>query len=103
MTAGDLQQIDTPQQLYPPPANIFVAGFIGSPSMNFFDAQLTDEGGQLYVNTGNFKIHAPPSRTELYRPHAGKTVILAIRPEAIHDLPIKPSNILPSQIDANVD
>ncbi len=103
MNAGELQQIDSPQQLYSHPANIFVAGFIGSPSMNFFDAQLTDEGGKLYVSTGNFKIQAPPSRTELYRPHAGKSVILGIRPEDIHDLQFQPSNILPSQIEANVD
>jgi len=103
MNAGELQQIDTPQQLYSHPANVFVAGFIGSPSMNFFDASMTEEGGKLYVTTLNFKIPTPPSRNDVYRPYVGKNVILGIRPEDFHDPQYQPANIIPAQLEANVD
>jgi len=49
---GVLQQVDTPQNLYDHPANIFVAGFIGSPSMNFFSATLTGDVNEMYVDSG---------------------------------------------------
>nr|MBN1229922.1 ABC transporter ATP-binding protein [Anaerolineae bacterium] len=53
---GLLMQIDTPQVLYDTPNNVFVAGFIGSPSMNFFDATLVQEDGNLIVDTGSFRV-----------------------------------------------
>ena len=56
---GILQQIDTPRNLYRTPNNVFVAGFIGSPSMNFFDATLVGEEGKLYLDTGDFRVHVP--------------------------------------------
>ena len=59
MKDGLLQQIDTPQNLYDHPGNVFVAGFIGSPSMNFFDVTLVDQDGKLFVDGGTFKLQVP--------------------------------------------
>jgi len=103
MNAGELQQIDTPATLYSHPANVFVAGFIGSPSMNFFNTTLIEEDGKLYVHAGNFKVPTPPARLEQYRPYLGKDIILGIRPEDLHDPQYQPSNIQPAPIEANVD
>jgi len=103
MNAGELQQIDTPQNLYAHPSNIFVAGFIGSPSMNFFDAKITEADGKIYIDTSTFRLPAAPGRVDAYRPYSGKAVILGIRPEDIHDPQFQPSNIIPATIEANVD
>src|SRR5512143_1417384 len=59
MKDGLLQQIDSPQNLYDHPGNIFVAGFIGSPSMNFFDATLVEQDGKLFIDGGSFKLPVP--------------------------------------------
>ncbi|MCS7259852.1 MAG: ABC transporter ATP-binding protein [Anaerolineae bacterium] len=81
---GVLQQLDTPQNLYDYPGNIFVAGFIGSPSMNFFNATITGEGDQLFVDAGSFRIPITPSIKARLKDGAGKRVILGIRPEDIY-------------------
>lgn len=104
MSAGELQQIDTPQNLYDSPVNIFVAGFIGSPSMNFFDnCRLIEEGGKMFVDARIFRLPVPQKRYEKYRPHVGSDVVLGIRPENIHDSHFTPPGIEPANIDANVD
>jgi multiple sugar transport system ATP-binding protein len=72
MNKGLLQQLDTPQTLYDYPANLFVAGFIGSPAMNFFQAKLKKEGEKLFVDTGEMVIHIPDERAKVYMPLAGK-------------------------------
>ena len=59
MRDGILQQVDTPQDLYDRPANLFVAGFIGSPAMNFFDAVLVDEDGTMYADCKDFRVVYP--------------------------------------------
>ena len=59
MKDGLLQQLDTPQVLYDKPANMFVAGFIGSPAMNFFDAKLTGTAEEMWVDGGSFKLKVP--------------------------------------------
>jgi len=81
---GVLQQIDTAQNLYDYPGNIFVAGFIGSPSMNFFNATITGESDQLFVDTGSFRIPVTPPIKARLKDGAGKRVILGIRPEDIY-------------------
>ncbi|HEX5498247.1 MAG TPA: TOBE domain-containing protein, partial [Thermomicrobiales bacterium] len=81
MSLGELQQLDTPQNLYDNPSNKFVAGFIGSPSMNFVDVALTPEDGGLYATTSGFRIKAPKERLRALEPYVGKTVTLGIRPE----------------------
>ncbi|MBK8046947.1 MAG: ABC transporter ATP-binding protein [Anaerolineales bacterium] len=103
MKDGLLQQIDSPQQLYDHPGNVFVAGFIGSPSMNFFDATLVESDGKLEVNSGGFRLEVPAAKADEWRQHKGKQVVFGIRPEDIHVKPFVPPGILESNMDANVD
>lgn len=103
LNAGMLQQVDTPFNLYHNPYNVFVAGFIGSPSMNFFDATIVKEDGGLKIDTGIFEVHVPAGKAEPYMSHAGKKVIFGIRPEDIHDRQYQPPGIAPANISANVD
>jgi len=103
LNAGELQQIDTPYNLYHNPRNLFVAGFIGSPSMNFFDATLRQEDGALSVETHLFKLPIPAQHTEMFRDHAGKKVVFGIRPEDIHDVDYQPPGIIPGNVEVNVD
>jgi multiple sugar transport system ATP-binding protein len=103
LSAGELQQIDTPFNLYHNPRNLFVAGFIGSPAMNFFDAELKSDDGRLVVETATFQLSIPPSKAESFRGHVGKRVIFGIRPEDIHDVDFQPGGITPAVIEANVD
>ena len=63
MKDGILQQVDTPQYLYDHPNNIFVAGFMGSPSMNFFDATLVEADGKVFVDGGTFRLEVPAKHT----------------------------------------
>src|SRR5512147_1152486 len=90
---GILQQLDTPQMLYDHPNNLFVAGFIGTPAMNFFPGKLRKDNGKLVVDTGDFVVAIPPKKAKQYEAHAGKDVIFGIRPENIHDPNFVPPNI----------
>ena len=103
LSAGYLQQIDSPSNLYSYPDNIFVAGFIGSPSMNFFDANVVEEGGKPMLDTGDFKIPAPPDREHLVKEYIGKAVVVGVRPDDIHHPDFTPADITPAQIEARVD
>jgi multiple sugar transport system ATP-binding protein len=103
LSAGELQQIDTPFNLYHNPRNLFVAGFIGSPAMNFFDATLSASDGTLTAETSAFKVIIPAHLADTYRSHVSKKVILGIRPEDIHDVDYQPPGIVPSLVEANVD
>ena len=92
MKDGFIQQVDTPQNLYDFPVNKFVAGFIGSPQMNFFNAVLTSDGEDIYVEFGSDKVKLPKSKTELIlNPdeyvNTGKPIVFGIRPEDLHDDP----------------
>jgi multiple sugar transport system ATP-binding protein len=100
---GLLQQIDTPQSLYDRPDNLFVAGFIGSPAMNFFPAKINKGDGKLFVDGGSFNIEIPASRSELYTPYDGKDVIFGIRPEDIHNPDFAPPSIDAQPVEAMVD
>ncbi|MGN1116047.1 MAG: ABC transporter ATP-binding protein [Candidatus Ornithomonoglobus sp.] len=87
MKDGVVQQIDTPSNLYNNPCNQFVAGFIGSPQMNFIDVKLVQKGNDLWAEFGSDAVKIPEGkakRAEL-KPHIGKEVVLGIRPEDIHD------------------
>jgi multiple sugar transport system ATP-binding protein len=103
MNKGILQQLETPQNLYDRPANLFVAGFIGSPSMNFFPATLRKDGDSLFVDTDGFAVKIPADRVHTYMPLAGHKVIFGIRPEDIHNPEFLPSNIHAEMIEASVD
>src|SRR5437867_11093895 len=82
---GVLQQLDTPQNLYDHPNNLFVAGFIGTPAMNFFPGKLRKDDGKLVVDTGDFAIKIPAKKAKPYEGSVGKDIIFGIRPENIHD------------------
>jgi multiple sugar transport system ATP-binding protein len=103
LSAGKLMQIDTPYNLYHNPNNVFVAGFIGSPSMNFFDAVLKPNGEALVIDTGVFQLTIPPTKATPYKSHVGQEVILGVRPEDIHDIDFVPPGITPSRLEANVE
>jgi multiple sugar transport system ATP-binding protein len=103
MNFGLLQQIDTPQVLYDLPDNLFVAGFIGSPAMNFFPAKLKKEDGRLLVDAKAFSVEVPTNRTEVYGGHIDKDVIFGIRPEDIHNPEFAPPGITAQPVDAKVD
>jgi multiple sugar transport system ATP-binding protein len=85
MKDGFLQQLDTPQEVYDHPANVFVAGFIGSPAMNFFDARLVSDANTMFADTGVFRVKLPPDKRERLAPYSGNEVIFGIRPEDIFD------------------
>ncbi len=83
MKDGIVQQIDTPQNLYSRPVNTFVAGFIGSPEMNFFDGCILEDGGQVSLMLSNE--HIPLSSFSCANEYIGKKVTVGIRPEDIGD------------------
>ncbi len=103
MRDGILQQLDTPQNLYDCPANMFVAGFIGSPAMNFFEATVGGSREELSLDTGAFRLPAPPSRKEKLASYAGKTVVMGVRPEDVHDRDFAPGGLNGAPVKARVD
>ena len=100
---GILHQVDTPQNLYDHPSNVFVAGFIGSPAMNFFNARLDRADGGLIIDAGVFQVPIPDDKVDLYGSHAGKQVVFGIRPDDIHDPLFAPSGIHTAPVEAQVD
>jgi multiple sugar transport system ATP-binding protein len=103
MKDGILQQCDTPQSLYDKPDNVFVAGFIGSPSMNFFDAKLRSDSGKLFVDCGTFTVELPSEKAAVFKPHMDKSVVFGVRPEDIYDPNFAPPGIHMAPVDAKVD
>lgn len=86
MKDGFIQQVDSPQVLYDKPANLFVAGFMGSPQMNFVDVVLEENGGKYSLCFGNARLALPEGKvTEELKQYAGKTMVMGLRPEGIHD------------------
>jgi multiple sugar transport system ATP-binding protein len=91
MKKGDLQQVDAPETLYVRPANLFVAGFIGSPAMNLLNAQVSRSNGSVFVDFGGTRLRvdeeAVRERPALAR-YDGRAVVLGIRPDATEDAAI---------------
>lgn len=81
---GLIQQVADPMTLYDSPVNKFVAGFIGSPSMNFIEGNLVSNNG-LYLDEGTFKARVPADAEEVLGPHAGSQVVFGVRPESIRE------------------
>lgn len=90
MKDGVIQQVDTPLNLYNHPVNMFVAGFIGSPAMNFVDATLEDGGQNYWVNAGSFRVKVSREKTEILSSYVGKKVVFGVRPEDIFDKNLSP-------------
>jgi len=85
MNEGHMLQVGKPIEVYDNPNNSFVAGFIGSPAMNFLEAQLIQKDGGLWVDGGNFLLPVPESKQEIYAEYKGETCYFGIRPEHIYD------------------
>ena len=89
MKDGFIQQVDTPQNLYEKPVNEFVAGFMGSPQMNFIDATINKSGSDFTVTFGKCTVPIPAAKAEgtTIADYVGKDVVFGIRPEDVHDEP----------------
>lgn len=86
MKDGDIQQIGGPMEIYRRPLTKFVAGFIGSPSMNFFSARIVLTNSRIFVETDSFRVPVPLARQHHYQNLLNKEVIFGIRPDDIHSL-----------------
>jgi multiple sugar transport system ATP-binding protein len=106
MNAGHLLQVDTPQTLYDNPVNEFVAGFIGSPSINLVEAELAQQNGNLAVEFGGHQLtvddQAARNRSGLSK-YVGRTVMLGIRPEDFEDASLEPDTPPDRRIKVTAD
>jgi multiple sugar transport system ATP-binding protein len=100
---GALQQVDPPQNLYQHPANKFVAGFIGSPAMNFFDGRLVRVDGTVCCQISGFNLKMDKQKEEALAKHLGEEVVFGIRPEHIVDRRLvpdaPPDTVMKTKID----
>jgi len=105
MKDGYVQQIDTPQALYERPCNMFVAGFIGSPQMNFINAKVEKRGESIYLTFGKDSIKLPEGKAKKLEgtDFIGKEVIMGIRPECLHDEPAVLEQMQDSLVEARIE
>jgi len=104
MNLGVIQQVDTPQRLYDAPCNIFVAGFIGSPQMNFLDALLKEDDKGYYLEVNEDRLYIPAGKAgDEIKEYVGRTVKMGIRPEDIYDDELFLDANPDSTIEATVD
>ncbi|MDP3176484.1 MAG: ABC transporter ATP-binding protein, partial [Spirochaetaceae bacterium] len=99
MRDGKIQQIGSPLYLYNQPINKFVAGFLGTPPMNFITVKVVEEGGKLMIDEGSFKLAPAAEHQALLKPYVNKEVSFGIRPE---DLPCvegaAPANFIKAKV-----
>jgi len=93
MKDGVIQQVDTPIKLYDEPKNKFVAGFIGSPPMNFVTVDIKKDGDEIYIYESNFVLKLPKKFYEKVEPYVGKKMIFGIRPEHMYDILSYPGQV----------
>lgn len=105
MKDGIIQQVDTPQNLYNDPCNMFVAGFIGSPQMNFIDAVISQHGDQYHIDFSGYSIPIPQGKggADTFGAYVGKPVVLGLRAEDFHTEDIFLSNASESLIDVDIE
>ncbi|SHG89373.1 ABC transporter ATP-binding protein [Ornithinibacillus halophilus] len=101
MKDGIIQQVGAPKEVYDKPENVFVGGFIGSPSMNFLTGKLTDG----YFQMDKIKVKVPEGKMKMLRDqgYVNKEIILGIRPEDIHDEPVFVESTPETKITAHID
>jgi multiple sugar transport system ATP-binding protein len=85
MRDGVVQQVGSAQEIYHAPQNRFVAGFLGSPPMNFFDGKLAEDGGKLYFDEGTGRLEVPAWARAPLSDHSGPEVVMGVRPELLSD------------------
>ena len=103
---GHLQQVASPEDLYDSPDNVFVAAFIGSPSMNLYEATVTEAGEALSVQLGSQNLGLDASmldRRPALRAHLGKPVVVGIRPEDMEDAAVAPDHPSDQRLEATID
>jgi len=100
---GSVEQIGTPDELYNHPSNLFVAGFIGSPEMNFIDCTLVEEEGGLYLDGKEFRISLPPKMPSELESYIGTEVVMGIRPEDLHESEPVEGTTQENAIRTNID
>ena len=105
MKDGFIQQVDTPQNLYDKPVNMFVAGFIGTPQMNFINAVLEKKDGRAYVSFEGHSLVIPDAKANdpALEEYYGKEIVIGIRPECIHDEEIFMEKFAENVIEVDVD
>lgn len=105
MKDGFIQQVDSPSSLYERPNNLFVAGFIGSPQMNFIDSKVEKRGNEYHLIFGKHDIKLPEGKAKKLEgsDYVGKTVIMGIRPEGIHDEAVYLESMPESIVEAHVE
>ena len=103
MKDGWIQQVDTPLNIYNRPANQFVAGFIGSPPMNFFKGRLVRQGNAVFFDEGKFRLAVPEPAARKLAAHDGQEVALGIRPEHVHERSERPqadpARVVPATVE----
>jgi multiple sugar transport system ATP-binding protein len=105
MYDGIIQQAASPEELYNNPTNLFVAGFIGSPTMNFITGTLSESNGSVRFRANGFDVEVPGGKAQVLKSKGmvGKEVIMGIRPEDIHEEPVfleaSPNTIFTSTVD----
>ena len=104
MKDGIIQQVASPQKLYNEPNNLFVAGFIGSPQMNFVNAECVAKGEDVYLEFDRFNIKLPERKANVLKEqgYVGKTVVMGIRPEAIYESEHELAAHTDSQIEVKI-
>lgn len=105
MRDGVIQQSDTPQQVYNHPMNMFVAGFIGSPAMNFLQGDLVQNGDAIYFRAPSVSIRIPEGRYPALKSAGvvGKSVVVGVRPEDIHDEEVLMSTYPESVVQGRIE
>ncbi len=103
MKDGIIQQIDSPINVYNHPNNKFVAGFIGSPAINFFDGNIRQEGKKHFFDYGSFSVEIPDMYNESTKDYLGKEIIMGVRPEDVYHKKYSSNAEIPAEMEAEVE
>lgn len=103
MKDGLIQQIDSPINVYNHPNNKFVAGFIGSPAINFFDGNITRQDSHLHFDFGTFSMKIPDTYDESIKDYEDKEIIMGVRPEDIYHKKYSSNAEIPGDMEAMVE
>jgi multiple sugar transport system ATP-binding protein len=99
MNLGRLQQVGPPKEVYNRPANMFVAGFLGSPPMNFLNVDLHHDNGELWLKSESVNLRAPSEwKAQLESSDSGKSVVLGVRPEKVTVSPSQQPHSIPAEV-----